>query len=1225
MTISISTLLTATLLFSFITANHALFLRWEGGTNDVRTGIAHAFSSVPELSPLYLRVEVYPTDFFDISEFVSGIRANNELLLSHCDPGEDSGRQFYTCMVDRIVTALISGDRILTVTTTATERVNLQPYKGFVLYVRYTLSDVPTPTAYPTGRPSDVPSRQPSGLPTGAPSYSMHPTLEPTLEPTTAMPVTESPTLYPSISQKPSGPSYSPTTLYPTLAAGFQVSFSGSTNNVLEGVSHTFSGLKNIGPLLLKVEIIKTDFNDANEYISGITVNGQSVSTFCNPGAQAQYSYHTCIVNLDISNLTTSPVGTATIKTVATDKVNCCPYQGKLLHVRYTLTDSSQPTSRPTFMPTHIPSTSMPSRSAVPTMLPTIRTETPTAAPTLAPTAVPTAVPSPLPTTAKPTAVPSTQGPTLPVGFVDTWEGGTNEVRKGVYHTFYGLRNASSVFLRVEVYETDFSDPITEYVDFIMAGSEVLSRYCSPGADDGTRFYLCLVDSDVLHLVEDDDSGTLTVHVRATWSVNTYQYNGYLLYVRLSVSQDQSPTGMPSSLPSGKPSGQPTTSPTGQPSGLPSSVPSFVPTSNPTPQPSGQPTGKPTGAPTGEPSSAPTRQPSSSPTSSMPTSSPTYSADAVYVWRGGSAAWSNGALWNRRSPPINTSTVEVQLGINETITIDEHVVVKSLSFSGPGVITIAPSGGSLTVLDTFLWTGGNFHSTAQGEVANIFLMGNSSFCFSKDVYLGFITVENHGNMTWSCGNMIVTNAILQNEVGGSFYITPSAGDTLSIERDVAAVEYDGTLGAILNVDANVRFTYPPGEAVYDVEADAVVRIRETSSVDQFYSLLVESDVQAQSYYHRTGAAGLEAYNGSIYDEIIENVDVTTCAKTCKNRDWCKSFDFYKYTSLCYLSRFTAAMAGGLTEIQGNDVSTYAVHYNIKSFRNTVVFGTESALAAAAERARNPLNSALINAGRVVVSGGGAVVLDVPLVSSNFSIVDINSFSELRCSLGGTFKYFSVVDVVQGVFVVDGLSGTTMTVEATSALHSSTRNGTVSVTGAGEFLLLGVVQDVFLEVSECATARMDSDMSSRLRSLTLSEYAAFYGPENNSLYSDLVVALMDNSKLFSRNTTIISEKIVITSTAIINATSLGHKVGWGVGAGIAHLLSASGGSHGGIGATIYDSANVSAADIQYSSAYGSSYFPATFGSGGGIGYNTPLGGAGGGIIAIRARYDFLFVF
>jgi hypothetical protein len=84
-------------------------------------------------------VEVFETDFDATSEYVDGISAGSTTLSSNCNPGVESGTNYYTCLSGQDVNADVSSGS-LTVLTTATSEVNFGPYNGYYLYVKYTLS-----------------------------------------------------------------------------------------------------------------------------------------------------------------------------------------------------------------------------------------------------------------------------------------------------------------------------------------------------------------------------------------------------------------------------------------------------------------------------------------------------------------------------------------------------------------------------------------------------------------------------------------------------------------------------------------------------------------------------------------------------------------------------------------------------------------------------------------------------------------------------------------------------------------------------------------------------------------------------------------------------------------------------------------------------------------------------------------------------------------------------
>jgi hypothetical protein len=192
-------------------------------------------------------------------------------------------------------------------------------------------------------------------------------------------------------------------------------------------------------------------------------------------------------------------------------------------------------------------------------------------------------------------------------------------VVRGISHTFTRIRqevSLSEVFIKVEVYATDFNEN-NEYVSNIDANGHVLSNYCSPQVDQGGFFHTCIRDRNVTSFIDyTKDDGTLTVTVQATRSVDAYPYQGFLLYVKFSISglirPTSEPTGQPSHQPTTHPSRQPSSQPSIQPISVPSSQPSSVPSRIPTQQPSSQPSRRPSAPPSRQPSSQPTVTPSSS-------------------------------------------------------------------------------------------------------------------------------------------------------------------------------------------------------------------------------------------------------------------------------------------------------------------------------------------------------------------------------------------------------------------------------------------------------------------------------------------------------------------------------------------------------------------------------------------------------------------------------------
>jgi len=60
-------------------------------------------------------------------------------------------------------------------------------------------------------------------------------------------------------------------------------------------------------------------------------------------------------------------------------------------------------------------------------------------------------------------------------------------------------------------------------------------------------------------------------------------------------------------------------------------------------------------------------------------------------------------------------------------------------------------------------------------------------------------------------------------------------------------------------------------------------------------------------YQMTKNAAISGYN----DKQLKNVSVSSCMTACENANWCKSFDYYKFSNKCDLSSKNANDVGGL--------------------------------------------------------------------------------------------------------------------------------------------------------------------------------------------------------------------------------------------------------------------------------------------------------------------------
>lgn len=80
------------------------------------------------------------TDFSEDDEYVDAIRVNGVTISSFCDPGVDSGGEFYTCLSIYDITDMVPPNGIVEVVTTATSEVACCGYSGNPLYVKYTIT-----------------------------------------------------------------------------------------------------------------------------------------------------------------------------------------------------------------------------------------------------------------------------------------------------------------------------------------------------------------------------------------------------------------------------------------------------------------------------------------------------------------------------------------------------------------------------------------------------------------------------------------------------------------------------------------------------------------------------------------------------------------------------------------------------------------------------------------------------------------------------------------------------------------------------------------------------------------------------------------------------------------------------------------------------------------------------------------------------------------------------
>lgn len=604
------------------------------------------------------------------------------------------------------------------------------------------------------------------------------------------------------------------------------------------------------------------------------------------------------------------------------------------------LSAGAVPTSVPSGQPTCIPSGKPSGQpSCVPSGQPTcIPSGKPSGQPTCSPTCLPSGQPSGAPS-GQPTSVPSAR-PSIPAfDFRTRWEGGTNDTVKGVFHTFYVPDATIETLLRVEIYETDFDDLENEYAKTRINGVYIDSP-CSSGVRHGNKFYACFRDLSVFDLIS---NGVLNVLVTAEYDVNNYPHNGYLLYVRMSLTDMPYPTGQPTTLPTSIPSGEPTGQPTGEPTGQPSSQPTCVPTSIPTARPTSLPTSCPSSQPSRAPSGQPTGQPSSSPSYSPPTSMPTTPASSwLEVWQGGNATWHSRHTWNGHLIPTASSSVIMDVGRNVTITISENVTVENFNMTGGNLLIL--SGVALTVSNQFVFNGGVITGEyisyeaegVQAPRAVLNVDSISKFNAGTNVkLLQFINVVCGGVVTWDAGNVVLASSTINIEAGVTFTIdTSSSMDSASqmtLKSDSSYYYFNAYPAMQLSTIADLDLTMPLLGAIYDIYLPFGVEGNGNST-----SYSGTNGIYGSFIAHKLGREAVDYYLNNIYnassiamyDEVVDSVATPNdCAELCLDRAWCVSFDYFVGVAACNLSPFRMYDVGGLSARGEDGVADDVIHFD----------------------------------------------------------------------------------------------------------------------------------------------------------------------------------------------------------------------------------------------------------------------------------------------------------
>jgi hypothetical protein len=483
----------------------------------------------------------------------------------------------------------------------------------------------------------------------------------------------------------------------------------------------------------------------------------------------------------------------------------------------------------------------------------------------------------------------------------------------------------SEVFLKVEVYPTNFKNPKKQYVSGIYVDSTRLTNYSFPMNDGRGGMFVSVRDANVTSLVNRGvNNGSFTVKVTATRSVNTYPYRGYLLYVRYSVYSTRMPTGQPTSQPSGQPSGQPTTTPSGRPTGTPSTQPSSTPSRTPSSRPSNTPSIMPTALPSSHPTYRPSVNPTTMPSSSYPSSFPSFEdTNAPYTFVGGNISeitgidWSVGTNWDRHSAPQENSSVILSMENNRKIYVSENITIRNLYITGDGT-------GTLILLENVILTVNEkfqiFHGIIKGVKQNFgsFFGSNSTLpmiIISKEgilsgdekIVLESVHIQNNGHLVIEPGNIVMSNCVIESSEGSEIIFLTEENTKNVLRNNIAYENFECFENSRLDQKIILNDILPRGRALFDMTVPNGVLVTATGETKkEFFPLQILNNKIALQYY-----GNLSNSNQTIYTDIVQSTDIEECCLLCLESDRCFSFDFNIFLGDCSISPFSAGDTGGL--------------------------------------------------------------------------------------------------------------------------------------------------------------------------------------------------------------------------------------------------------------------------------------------------------------------------
>jgi len=288
-------------------------------------------------NPLYLSVDIYPTNYEVIANQYATVKVNGVSVNAHCTPDESCGTVWYSCVSELDVSSYraepLGGSLAVEVSVTGVNS-GVCDYLGYPLYTRMYLRE-----ALPTGQPTTIPSGEPSGQPTGEPTDtpSAIPTAVPTAQPSSAP--TSRPTGEPTV--KPTGeptgmPSSSPTLSFPLT---YEAEMGGIHN-----VSFSIRDLGFVNrstPKFLSVGVWPTNYDDKASKWAIVKINDEVIVPYCIPQQSCGTRFHYCVADMDVLPYVNSSLGGSFTVDVITSGVfsGPCDHEGHPLYARVFLTE----------------------------------------------------------------------------------------------------------------------------------------------------------------------------------------------------------------------------------------------------------------------------------------------------------------------------------------------------------------------------------------------------------------------------------------------------------------------------------------------------------------------------------------------------------------------------------------------------------------------------------------------------------------------------------------------------------------------------------------------------------------------------------------------------------------------------------------------------------------------------------------------------------------------